>query len=355
MKRILLFLILLCTNACADTPAIIIQEANGTNAGRYRVLKVSNGTTTNNNDGSVTINTGAGTITASDTGVVYSDGANSPTTDVSNFYYNKTTHALTVGSLITATSNTPQTDYYPTQVSDTHWTAGVNADGGNDNDDNWTLSEGTTLGSSNRITVAPGGLVTIPSATITTITGHTTIEGITPTGATGTGQFVFDTAPSMSSVTTTTYFKLPQGTGPTVDAAGKTAIDTTNDQLAYYGGAKRIVSYIHSKSFVIDTPTASSDYIVWRAPYAVTITAIHVLCSGGTNIIGGLDEGDSNGANIVAVDADITSTAGSMAADDGSLTNPTIASGGTVNWHTTSISSTPTSAMVTFEYQIDAT
>lgn len=166
---------------------------------------------------------------------------------------------------------------------------------------------------------------------------------------------VSGTMATLDSPTFTTFLKLPQGTGPTVDAAGKIAIDTTNDQLAYYGGAKRIVSYVHSKSFVIDAATSTADYVVWRAPYAVTITAIHVLCTGGTNVIGGLDEGDSNGANVVAVDSDITASAGTMAADDGSLTNGTIASGGTVNWHTTSVSGTNTSLMVTFEYVIDAT
>lgn len=160
---------------------------------------------------------------------------------------------------------------------------------------------------------------------------------------------------TIDSGTATTYFKVPQGSAPTVDAAGKIAVDTTGDQLIYYGGAKRVLGYKKSKSFVIDSPTSASDYVVWRAPEAVTITNIHVLCSGGTNIIGGLDEGDSNGANIVAVDSDITASAGTMAADDGALTNGTIASGGTVNWHTTSTSGSPTSVMVTFDYTTDAT
>ncbi len=44
----------------SNQAALLIQEVNGTNAGRYRVLKLPNGTTTNNNDGSVTLATGAG-------------------------------------------------------------------------------------------------------------------------------------------------------------------------------------------------------------------------------------------------------------------------------------------------------
>ena len=187
------------------------------------------------------------------------------------------------------------------------------------------------------------------------LSGDATITLDGTDGTTITFPAVTGTLATLDSPTFTTFLKLPQGTGPTVDAAGKIAIDTTNDQLDYYGGAKRVISYIHSKSFVIDAATSTADYVLWRAPYAVTITAIHVRCTGGTNVIGGLDEGDSNGTNVVAVDSDITASAGTMAADDGSLTNPTIASGRTVNWHTTSVSGTNTSLMVTFEYTIDAT
>lgn len=202
--------------------------------------------------------------------------------------------------------------------------------------------------------------ITLDGTDATTITFPTTSQtlvGLTSTDTLTNKTLTSPTVntPTVDSGTATTYFKVPQGSAPTVDAAGKIAVDTTGDQLIYYGAAKRVIGYKKSKSFVIDSPTSASDYVVWRAPEAVTITAIHVLTSGGTNTVGGLDEGDSNGANIVAVDSDITATAGTMAADDGSLTNPTIASGGTVNWHTTSVSGSPTSVMITFEYTTDAT
>ncbi len=83
----------------------------------------------------------------------------------------KPTQILDVNGTANATqfttppSNTPQVDWFPTQASDTHFVAGINADGGNNNNDNWVLSEGTTLGSSNRITVNPGGNVGIGTAT----------------------------------------------------------------------------------------------------------------------------------------------------------------------------------------------
>ncbi len=124
--------------------------------------------------------TGVG-ITGADTGVVYLNGDNTPGVDVTNFYYDDAVKALHVGSVVTAATNTPQTDYFPIQSLDTHWIWGVNADGGNDNDDNITLSEGTLLGSSNRITVAPGGLVTIPNMAGTNFSsGNVGIGSSTP-------------------------------------------------------------------------------------------------------------------------------------------------------------------------------
>jgi hypothetical protein len=52
-----------------------------------------------------------------------------------------------------------------------------------------------------------GNLVfgTSPSISAPTITGHPTVEGVTATGATGTGKFVFDTSPTISGATLTNH------------------------------------------------------------------------------------------------------------------------------------------------------
>jgi hypothetical protein len=47
-------------DANSNNSPLLIEEQNGTNAGRYRVLQVTNGTSTNNNDGSIYVNTGGG-------------------------------------------------------------------------------------------------------------------------------------------------------------------------------------------------------------------------------------------------------------------------------------------------------
>jgi peptidoglycan/xylan/chitin deacetylase (PgdA/CDA1 family) len=109
-----------------------------------------------------------------------------------------------------------------------------------------------------------------------------------------------------------------------------------------------------SKSFVITNPTSSSDSPLWRVPANITIIAVHVLCIGGTNIVGHLWEYDTNGANGSSVDSsDITGTAGSNVNDDGSLSNAGIASGNYLGWKTTSISGTVTKVIVSFDYTIN--
>ncbi|MFH0805958.1 MAG: hypothetical protein V1901_03735 [Patescibacteria group bacterium] len=108
-----------------------------------------------------------------------------------------------------------------------------------------------------------------------------------------------------------------------------------------------------SKSFIITNPTSASDSPVWRSPTAITITGIHVLCIGGTNIIGQLIEFGSNGLNPQVIDdSDITGIAGTNVNDDGDLSNPNIDAGDYIGWHTTSVSGVVTKVIITFDYTI---
>jgi hypothetical protein len=106
-----------------------------------------------------------------------------------------------------------------------------------------------------------------------------------------------------------------------------------------------------TKSFALDTPTASDDFLLWRTPVAITITNIYGVLQSGTNVVGGLDECDSNGANPTPVDTDIAFD-GLLDQDDGSLSNPTIDAGDWVKWHTTSVSS-PGWLTITIYFTID--
>lgn len=130
--------------------------------------------------------------------------------------------------------------------------------------------------------------------------------------------------------------------------------DTCASKNALYDKIQTVIagSLSQSKSFVITNPTASSDLPLWRAPSAATITAVHLNCK--TQIIvGQLWEYDSNGLNGATVDStDITGIVDTNVNDDGTLSNPSIASGAYVGWKTTSATAGATYAIVTFDYTV---
>ena len=168
---------------------------------------------------------------------------------------------------------------------------------------------------------------------------------------TGTGVLVFGTSPTF-----TTSIVIPNGANPTTDAAGKVAVDTSatsGSALRFYGDAAYTLPAWQRVSFILNTPTAASDFEVGSFPANITIKQIRVLSVGGTNVVGGLQECDANGGTCSAVDADITASAGTTATDDGTLTNGTIDANDQLQWLTTSISGSPTRAVVTIYYTYD--
>lgn len=160
----------------------------------------------------------------------------------------------------------------------------------------------------------------------------------------------------LDSPTFTTFLKLPNSANPTVDAAGKIAVDTsatTGSALRFYGDATYTLPAYQRMSFTIEATTASSDYELGSFPANITIRAIRVFQVGATNVVGGLQECDANGASCSAVDSDITATT-TTATDDGSLTNPTIDANDQLQWLTSSVSGTNTRTVVTIYYTYDA-
>lgn len=168
------------------------------------------------------------------------------------------------------------------------------------------------------------------------------------TGDAGTGTYDFGAADD---------FEVPNGANPTVDTAGQIAVDSSaapGSGIRFYGDSAYTLAGTYSKSFVILNPVATDDYPIWCAPYAITIKHVRVQCLGGTNIVGQLTECDGEGINCAVVDdSDITATANNSIDDDGTLSNPSIDAGDYVGWKTESISGTPTSVTVTFDYIIN--
>jgi hypothetical protein len=139
----------------------------------------------------------------------------------------------------------------------------------------------------------------------------------------------------------------------TTDAEGEITIDTTTDQLRYYGGAQKVIPSAQFFSFAIPAPAEADDINVLKAPYGMTITGISCIVQGTTSVTGQLQECGTDGTSCANLDSDITCDADG-AADDGTLTDNTIASGAWLRWKTTSVSGTPTFLTVTVKYNVVA-
>ncbi len=123
-----------------------------------------------------------------------------------------------------------------------------------------------------------------------TLTGHPTVEGVTSTGATGTGKFVFDTAPSMSSLTVTTAFT---ATGLVTNADLANPATTVNGQTCTLGSTCTITASAGTITSGVTTVASSTDkYVLYNnagtlGSYSVTGTAGSVVLSTAPTIAGG--------------------------------------------------------------------
>lgn len=113
-------------------------------------------------------------------------------------------------------------------------------------------------------------------------------------------------APLASPVFTTSV-QIPNGANPTVDAAGEIAQDTTDDQLLY-GVTPRVIPYEHTRCIIIENLAAADDnYPFGMFNDPVTITGIGVHCDGTCTTAADIDLSDraanamTHGAPTVSV------------------------------------------------------
>ena len=158
------------------------------------------------------------------------------------------------------------------------------------------------------------------------------------------------------NLTASGVFTLTNGTGPTVDAAGEIAIDTTDDQLKYYGSAERVLSYKQSKSVALESPADADNFLLWKPVDSITITSITCIVDPegtGESVVIDIQERDSAGDNPATVDATITCD-NDGAADDGSLTNGVIDANDWISLDIGTVTGTVTQVVVTINYVINA-
>jgi len=98
-----------------------------------------------------------------------------------------------------------------------------------------------------------------------------------------------------------TSLEVPNDAAPVVDAIGEIALDTTDDQLVYFGASKRVLRYEEEKSCVIEDLAAADDNkSLGMFSEAVTITGIAVsyIGTGTTPATITLEDGSGNAMTI---------------------------------------------------------
>ncbi len=139
----------------------------------------------------------------------------------------------------------------------------------------------------------------------------------------------------------------------TVNTAGEVTIDTTTDQIRWYGTAQQQLSPKLTFSVVVPSVADTDDMLIMKAPYGMTITALDCIVSAATSATINIQECDSAGANC----AD-TATSDLACDTDGAntttLNNATVDSGDWLKLDVASISGTPGVLTVTVTYTIVA-
>jgi hypothetical protein len=139
----------------------------------------------------------------------------------------------------------------------------------------------------------------------------------------------------------------------TVNAAGEMTIDTTTDQIRWYGTEQRQLSPKLTFSVVVPSVADTDDMLIMKAPYGMTITALDCIVSAATSATINIQECDSAGANCVD-----TATSDLACDTDGAntttLNNAVIDSGDWLKLDVASISGTPGALTVTVTYTIVA-
>jgi hypothetical protein len=298
------------TVASTDTILQAIQKLNGNDATNANltgdVTSVGNATTLTNAPVIAKVLTGyvsgAGTVSATDSILQAiqklngNDATNANLTGVITSVGNATSIASQTG-----TGTKFVVDTSPVLVTPNIGVATATSINGNTfTTGTYTLTgtAGKTFTFSNTLTLAgtDGTTMTFPTTSATlartdaanTFTGHQTIEGVTSTGATGTGKLVFDTSPLLVTPNLGTPSAVvltnASGTAASLTAGNVTTNANLTGQVTSVGNAATLDKTAITAQTLNNSPVAANDYITYYSASnnALQKATITNLISSGT-------------------------------------------------------------------------
>ena len=151
-----------------------------------------------------------------------------------------------------------------------------------------------------------------------------------------------------------TSFEIPNAASPTVNVTGKIALDTTSDQIKYYGAAERVLPYKKTYSIVVPAVAATDDMLFVKLPYGITLLSLDCIVSAATSATINIQECTSTGTSCddMATDDLVCDTDGAVTTTFGGTEGATAASGAWLKLDVASISGTPGTLTVTITYSV---
>jgi len=132
-----------------------------------------------------------------------------------------------------------------------------------------------------------------------------------------------------------------------VEAILNKVFDSTNDALQVTTSGTIGTPVF---SIPVTNPAGSEDFLIWRAPVAITITAVNGVCMDGTNLTCQINECDANGDNAVEICSDTAVTVSNTAL---TITNAVVDAGDYISFTSSAETGDVTKMMLSVEYTVN--
>lgn len=179
--------------------------------------------------------------------------------------------------------------------------------------------------------------VTLTNKTITspTISGHPVIEGVTSTGATGTGKFVFDTNPTISGNIASTTFNnvgissagstatIGMGSGKNLQVGNSLTLNGTDGTTVTFPTTSATIARTDAAQTFTGAQTFSTTIVGSVNGNAATVTTNANLTGAVTSVGNGTSLGSFTSANLKTALSDETGSGAAVFATSPALVTPT--------------------------------
>ncbi|MDD5387607.1 MAG: hypothetical protein PHQ22_10480 [Sulfuricurvum sp.] len=316
------FWVTLSKDTTGGATSMQVQDEDGTPWTSPTVIKFTNGTVTNNGNGSVSVSIGgAGAPKGNNTTIQYNDGG--VFEGVNTLTYTKGTQTVSARIM---------------QITDSLYVL------------NTLKAEGMRIYALN---FASGSMVYVGKSGELMTNSDLLFNGDTlsaPSISAGSGIENSITAPVMAIKN---QLRIPYGTNPVALSSGQIAVDTsplTGAAFQFYAGT---MSYalmaIDSRGFPLLNPIDNERIPLWKIPSAIRVQNVYLLVTGGTSLVGRVEECNGNGESCAAIHADITGTAGTTEKDAG-INDAYITMGNYLAWKTTTRTGVISSGTITIDF-----